>query len=86
MEIKDPFYEVPQNKGINKGPDKVEIKTPYLGGNTTVNIKHKQEETKEYTYPLQDMPEDKSSVDSFSSSDKLKVFTIQKTGYYEKRI
>jgi biotin operon repressor len=86
VEIKDPFYEIPQNKGINKDPDKVEIKDPYLGGNTTANIKHKQEETKEYTYPLQDMPEDKSSVDSFSSCENLKVFTIQKTEHYEKRV
>lgn len=88
VEKKDPFYEVPPIKGINKDSDKVEKNDHYLGGNTTDNIKHKQEETKEkeYTYPLQDMSEDKSSDASFSSCEKLKVFTIQKSEHYEKRI
>ncbi|WP_073399815.1 helix-turn-helix domain-containing protein [Bacteroides luti] len=48
VEIKDPFYNIQNNKGTRKSTQKVEIKDPYSGGNTTVNIKHKQKETKEY--------------------------------------
>lgn len=38
------------------------------------------------SYPLQDMSEDKSSDASFFSCEKLKVFTIQKSEHYEKRV